>query len=77
MWSRSATIAASILICGFLPAAGAFAQDAWPARPIRMIVPYPTGGGTFFDLRSWTDADWQRARGMIKAQNDRDKADRA
>ena len=35
------------------------------------------GGGTFFDLRSWTDADWQRARGMIKAQNDKDKADRA
>jgi NAD(P)-dependent dehydrogenase (short-subunit alcohol dehydrogenase family) len=34
------------------------------------------GGGTFFDLRSWTDADWQRARGMIKAQNDRDKSQR-
>jgi NAD(P)-dependent dehydrogenase (short-subunit alcohol dehydrogenase family) len=35
------------------------------------------GGGTFFDLRSWTDEDWQRARGMIKARNQKDKADRA
>jgi hypothetical protein len=35
------------------------------------------GGGTFFDLRSWTDADWKRAREMIQAQNDRDKSQRA
>jgi NAD(P)-dependent dehydrogenase (short-subunit alcohol dehydrogenase family) len=35
------------------------------------------GTGTFYDLRSWTDDDWQRAREMIKAQNDRDKAQRA
>ncbi len=35
------------------------------------------GTGTFYDLRSWTDADWQRAREMIKVQNDRDKAQRS
>jgi NAD(P)-dependent dehydrogenase (short-subunit alcohol dehydrogenase family) len=35
------------------------------------------GTGTFYDLRSWTDDDWQRAREMIKAQNDRDKAQRS
>ncbi|MBO9355984.1 tripartite tricarboxylate transporter substrate binding protein [Bordetella petrii] len=29
-----------------LPAAGAFAADAWPSRPIRMIVPLAVGGGT-------------------------------
>ncbi len=35
------------------------------------------GSGTFFDLRSWTDDDWQRAREMIKAQNERDKSQRS
>jgi hypothetical protein len=34
------------------------------------------GVGGFFDLRSWSDADWQRARDMIKARNDRDRAQR-
>jgi tripartite-type tricarboxylate transporter receptor subunit TctC len=27
-----------------LPAGRALAQAAWPARPIRTIVPYPPGG---------------------------------
>jgi NAD(P)-dependent dehydrogenase (short-subunit alcohol dehydrogenase family) len=35
------------------------------------------GTGTFYDLRSWTDADWQRARAAIKAQNDKDRAQRS
>jgi tripartite-type tricarboxylate transporter receptor subunit TctC len=26
--------------------ANAFGQDAWPARPIRFILPFPPGGGT-------------------------------
>jgi NAD(P)-dependent dehydrogenase (short-subunit alcohol dehydrogenase family) len=34
------------------------------------------GAGGFFDLRAWSDADWQRARNMIKARNDRDRAQR-
>jgi NAD(P)-dependent dehydrogenase (short-subunit alcohol dehydrogenase family) len=32
--------------------------------------------GGFFDLRAWSDADWQRAREMIKARNDQDRAQR-
>ena len=32
------------------------------------------GSGTFYELRSWSDADWTRAREMIKAQNDRDRS---
>ena len=35
------------------------------------------GTGNFFDLRSWSDDDWKRAREMIKAQNDRDKSQRS
>jgi NAD(P)-dependent dehydrogenase (short-subunit alcohol dehydrogenase family) len=34
------------------------------------------GTGTFFDLRSWSDADWQRARDLIKARNAQDRAGR-
>jgi NAD(P)-dependent dehydrogenase (short-subunit alcohol dehydrogenase family) len=34
------------------------------------------GVGGFFDLRGWSDADWQRARDMIKARNDQDRAQR-
>ena len=32
----------ALLCCAF----GAAAQDAWPSRPIRWIVPYSPGGGT-------------------------------
>ena len=35
------------------------------------------GSGTFFDLRSWTDDDWKRARELIKAQNEKDKSQRS
>jgi tripartite-type tricarboxylate transporter receptor subunit TctC len=40
--SRRAAIA---LAAAFLATATAFAQG-WPARPIRLIVPFPAGGGT-------------------------------
>ena len=33
-------------------------------------------GGTFYELRSWSDADWQAARERIEAQNAKDKAQR-
>ena len=31
-------------------------------------------GGNFFELRQWSDADWQAARERIEAQNQKDKA---
>lgn len=37
------TSLALMLACTFAP--GAFAQ-AWPAKPIRLVVPFPAGGGT-------------------------------
>jgi NAD(P)-dependent dehydrogenase (short-subunit alcohol dehydrogenase family) len=33
-------------------------------------------GGNFYQLRDWTDDDWQKARESIKAQNDKDRASR-
>ena len=33
-------------------------------------------GGNFYELRKWSDADWQAARERIEAQNNKDKAQR-
>jgi NAD(P)-dependent dehydrogenase (short-subunit alcohol dehydrogenase family) len=33
-------------------------------------------GGNFYELRAWGDAQWQAARDAIKAQNEKDKANR-
>ena len=33
-------------------------------------------GGNFYELRSWSDADWQEARERIEVQNQKDKAQR-
>jgi NAD(P)-dependent dehydrogenase (short-subunit alcohol dehydrogenase family) len=33
-------------------------------------------GGNFYELRDWSDADWERARDQIKAQNEKDRAAR-
>ena len=34
-------------------------------------------GGNFYELRQWTDADWQRARAAIEARNQQDRQLRA
>ena len=44
--SRSLRTAALGLAAMAIPFAGALAQSAWPAKPIRLIVPFPPGGGT-------------------------------
>src|SRR5437870_4095695 len=34
-------------------------------------------GGSFNELFAWTDADWEKARAAIKAQNEKDKQQRS
>ncbi len=41
-----------LLIGGTLAAGQALAQDKWPSKPIRFIVPYAAGGGTDFVART-------------------------
>jgi len=43
MLSRRAAVAAALAAVAATPAARA--QAAWPARPVRVVVPYPPGGG--------------------------------
>ena len=33
-------------------------------------------GGNFYQLRDWSDDDWNKARESIKAQNEKDRASR-
>jgi len=34
-------------------------------------------GGNFYQLRDWSDADWDQAKASIKAQNEKDRAQRS
>jgi tripartite-type tricarboxylate transporter receptor subunit TctC len=39
------TVVQSLSLAAMLPAAS-YAQSAWPAKPVTMVVPFPAGGGT-------------------------------
>ena len=42
--SRRAAVAAVMLAC--LPGAAFSSQAGWPEKPIKLIVPFPPGGGS-------------------------------
>lgn len=49
---RTRSFLALVLATGLVPLSmAALAQGAWPNQPIRMVVPYPAGGGTDFFAR--------------------------
>ncbi|MDB5858297.1 MAG: Tripartite tricarboxylate transporter substrate binding protein [Ramlibacter sp.] len=43
------TLLSLLIVAALAPAA--FAQSTWPSQPIRLIVPYPAGGGTDYFAR--------------------------
>lgn len=51
------------------PGAAAYAQAAFPARPVKMIVPYPPGGGTDLLARALAQQLGQKWRQSVIVEN--------
>ena len=49
--TRRRLVAASLACAAVLPVLAMAQPDAWPNRPVRMLVPFPPGGGADFVAR--------------------------
>lgn len=49
--TRRRLVAASLACAAMLPVLAMAQPDAWPNRPVRMLVPFPPGGGADFVAR--------------------------
>lgn len=58
----------ALLSVSFIYAGSATAQD-YPARPIRLIIPWPTGGGTDVTFRVWAPRLAENLRQQIVIDN--------
>ena len=47
----------------------AFAQDAYPARTVRLIVPFPAGGPTDVFARHYAEALSAKLKGTVVVEN--------
>ncbi|MDB5828663.1 MAG: transporter substrate-binding protein [Variovorax sp.] len=54
---------------GLLAASGAHAADAWPSKPIKIIVPYPPGGSSDIIARSITQPLSEALKQTVLVEN--------
>ena len=55
MFRRRSLLFATLAAPAILGSAGARAQAAWPAKPVKLILPYAPGGATDMIGRPWAD----------------------
>jgi tripartite-type tricarboxylate transporter receptor subunit TctC len=66
--SLAMTALAAVLTAA-APSAAAYAQTAFPTRPVKMIVPYPPGGGTDLLARALAQQLGQKWRQSVIVEN--------
>jgi tripartite-type tricarboxylate transporter receptor subunit TctC len=66
---RRSFIAAGTAAAAHLAAGSALAQDAWPSRPVQMVIPFPPGGPTDVTGRVLADKLGEELKQAVVVQN--------